>query len=105
MSEYKEYTVRVYKNSTEYLNSKCKLHREDGPAVEWSDGSKEWWFNGKLHREDGPAIEDNNGNKTWYLKYFIANFPVENFTSYIWKYISQKHIKPETIIQYTFIFT
>jgi len=24
------------------------LHREDGPAVEWSNGDKEWWTNGKL---------------------------------------------------------
>jgi len=31
------------------------LHREDGPAVEWYNGSKEWYKNAKLHREDGPA--------------------------------------------------
>ena len=44
-----------------------KLHREDGPAIEWSCGRKEWYLNGKLHREDGPAIEWADGNKTWYL--------------------------------------
>ena len=27
-----------------YLND--KLHRIDGPAVEYEDGSKEWWING-----------------------------------------------------------
>ena len=43
------------------------LHREDGPAVEWWDGSKEWYLNGKRHREDGPAIEYFFGNKYWYL--------------------------------------
>ena len=32
------------------------LHREDGPAFEGSDGSKEWRINGKLHREDGPLL-------------------------------------------------
>ena len=24
-----------------------KYHREDGPAIEWSDGSKSWIFNGE----------------------------------------------------------
>ena len=43
-----------------------KLHREDGPAVEWDDGTKEWYHNGKCHREDGPAIECAGGTKYWY---------------------------------------
>jgi hypothetical protein len=24
-----------------------KRHREDGPAVEWTNGSKEWYLNGE----------------------------------------------------------
>ena len=48
-----------------FLND--KLHREDGPAREWSDGSKEWWLNDKRHREDGPAIEHPDGTKEWWL--------------------------------------
>lgn len=32
-------------------------HREDGPAIEYSDGSCQWWLNGELHRLYGPAIE------------------------------------------------
>ncbi len=24
-----------------------KIHREDGPAIEWTNGEKEWWFEGK----------------------------------------------------------
>jgi hypothetical protein len=43
------------------------LHREDGPASEYANGSKSWWFNGKLHREDGPAFVRINGTKYWYL--------------------------------------
>ena len=31
------------------------------------DGDKSWWLNGKLHREDGPAIEWANGSKAWFL--------------------------------------
>ena len=34
-----------------------KLHRTDGPAVEWDDESKEWYEQGDLHRLDGPAID------------------------------------------------
>ena len=33
----------------------------------YPNGTKEWWLNGKLHREDGPAIEYANGNKEWCL--------------------------------------
>jgi hypothetical protein len=43
------------------------LHREDGPAFECWDGSKEWRINGRLHREDGPAIEWAYGDKSWAL--------------------------------------
>ncbi len=43
-----------------------KYHREDGPAIEWIDGSKFWYKNDKLHREDGPAREFPNGKKCWY---------------------------------------
>ena len=30
-------------------------------------GTKWWLLNGKLHREDGPAVEWTDGNKHWYL--------------------------------------
>ena len=39
-------------------NKNGELHREDGHAVEYASGSKEWWINGLRHREDGPAIEN-----------------------------------------------
>ncbi len=40
--------MKVNSNGTKrwYLNG--KLHREDGPAIEWSDGTKEWWLNGEV---------------------------------------------------------
>ena len=44
------------------------LHRENGPAMEWSDGSKFWYAHGEFHREDGPAVEYVNGYKEWYLE-------------------------------------
>jgi hypothetical protein len=44
------------------------LHREYGPAVEFADGTKCWYKNGKPHREDGPAYECANGDKSWCLE-------------------------------------
>jgi hypothetical protein len=66
------------------------LHREDGPAIEWKDGTKAWfqnnlrhrldgpaceyshskhWFQyGKCHRIDGPAIECTDGTKEWWFQ-------------------------------------
>lgn len=43
-----------------------ELHRLDGPAAEWEDGTKYWYKNGFQHREDGPAIETFDGHKEWY---------------------------------------
>jgi hypothetical protein len=43
-----------------------KLHRENGPAIEFASGYKEWWLNGELHREDGPAILGTYGAKQWW---------------------------------------
>ena len=48
-----------------YLNG--KLHREDGPAIEYANGDKSWYLNGKRHREDGPAIECADGTRYWWL--------------------------------------
>ncbi len=60
-----EYTVKVYNDRTEWYQN-GKLHRLDGPAAEWADGTKLWYVNGQLHRLDGPAIEWSNGNKSWF---------------------------------------
>ena len=49
-----------------WRNKSDRLHRLDGPAVEYSDGTKEWYCNGVLHRLDGPAHEDIYGTKQWY---------------------------------------
>jgi hypothetical protein len=57
------YEVQVTKNATTwYING--KRHREDGPAIEYSDGGKAWYINDKRHREDGPAIEYSDGSST-----------------------------------------
>ena len=44
-----------------------KFHREDGPAIEWEDGSKMWLINGEYHKENGAAIQYYDGDKEWYI--------------------------------------
>ena len=43
-----------------------KLHRTDGPAIEYATGSKHWYLKGQRHRTDGPAIERFTGNTEWW---------------------------------------
>ena len=43
-----------------------KLHREDGPAVTYSNGAKIWYLDGEFHREGGPAIESKSCDE-WYI--------------------------------------
>ena len=42
-------------SGTKWWYKDYKLHRDDGPAVIYSDGAKSWYKDGLLHREDGPA--------------------------------------------------
>ena len=63
-----EYTVKVSADGNKFWYLNDKLHREDGPAVEYADGDKFWYLNGKIHREDGPAVECVDGHKSWWLK-------------------------------------
>ena len=62
-----EYTVRVCDYKTDWRNKLGQLHREDGPAREYAQGSKAWYKNGELHREDGPACEFDDGSKAWWI--------------------------------------
>ena len=57
--EVDRYGIRTYRNAA------GQLHREDGPAIEYASGTKEWWIHNCLHREDGPAIVWGNGGKEW----------------------------------------
>jgi hypothetical protein len=55
----KSKSIKVeYVRGTAYKNEKGQFHREDGPAIIYKDGSRQWWNNGYLHRIDGPAVID-----------------------------------------------
>lgn len=49
-------------NGDKFWYQNGELHREDGPAIEYTNGDKFWYQNDVLHRKDGPAIEYNNGD-------------------------------------------
>jgi hypothetical protein len=62
------YKVTVDENKNiRWYNDKEELHRLDGPAFEWPNGSKEWYVDGERHRLDGPAVECADGSKSWYI--------------------------------------
>jgi len=66
-----------------WKNADGKLHREDGPAIEYTDGSKSWYLNGELHREDGPAVEFASGARYWCLngKYHREDGPAVEYSN------------------------
>jgi len=37
--------------------------------VEWANGDKFWYLNGNLHRVDGPAVERTNGVKEYWINW------------------------------------
>ncbi len=59
--------IRVNEHGTKRYYVNGQFHREDGPAVEYTNGTKEYYVNGKRHREGGPAIEHPDGSKDYYL--------------------------------------
>jgi hypothetical protein len=50
-----------------YQNEKGQFHREDGPAREWTNGSKEWWINDAIRRIDGPAVTCVDSYIEWWV--------------------------------------
>ena len=77
------YEIKIDKYGTKSYRLNGKLHREDGPSIEFKSGEKWWHKNGELHREDGPAIEEDDGTKYWYLngKEYGVN---DDFTNESW---------------------
>ena len=48
-----------------FINGLC--HILEGPAKIWKNGDKEWWINGQIHRLEGPAAL-NSGEELWYIR-------------------------------------
>jgi hypothetical protein len=56
----------VGKHGTVLYELNGKLHRLEGPAVEWPDGYKAWFKFGFRHRLEGPAVEWPSGAREWF---------------------------------------
>lgn len=50
--------IRWYKNGI--------IHRNNGPALQWTEGTDCYYKDGFLHRENGPAI-DGRAISVWYI--------------------------------------
>lgn len=67
------------------------FHREDGPAIIYKNGRKEWWIDNKLHRMDGPAIEYEgrmkiffiNGDVYWEDEYWQKVNEIKRFGDFV----------------------
>ena len=88
----------VSEDGTIFYKLNGKLHREDGPAIEFSDGTKWWFLHDDRHRLDGPAIEHSDGYKEWWINYILVNPTLNNFSfEVLMKY---GELSPVEIAQY-----
>ena len=62
-----ELRVDEFKTKRYFIKGTFILHREDGPAVEHTNGYKVWYQYGKRHRLDGSAIEWADGYKVFWI--------------------------------------
>jgi len=46
------YKVKVYPDGSEDWRLNDERHRENGPAITYTNGAKEWWLNGKQMSEE-----------------------------------------------------
>ena len=57
----------IYANGTCFWYVNGLLHRLNAPAGIYASGTEEWWQHGQLHREDGPAVVFPDGGCSWYI--------------------------------------
>jgi len=73
-----------HKGSYFWSNEDQYLHREDGPAITYIDGTKKWYLNGQLHREDGPACQWADGYEEWYHHGALIRPSVKQLVQWEW---------------------
>lgn len=54
-----------YRGNKFWFNARGQVHRNGGPAIETTNGEKQWYRNGVLDRADGPAVEKEHYS-AWY---------------------------------------
>ena len=76
-----------------WYNQNGELHREDGPAIEYTNGDKSWYQNGKAHRLDGPALESANGTRFYFINDRELTEDEWKVHPFRIKYVIQKNLK------------
>ena len=54
-----------HQGTKRYYDMDGRLHRKNGPAVEYKNGTIEYYLHGKLHRIGAPARIFANGDEVW----------------------------------------
>lgn len=80
-----------------YYYQNNKLHREDGPAIEFGNGYIFWFLNGKRHCEVGPAVEYPDGNKEWWIN--GIQFTKEDFNKWTLHKKLQIKLKEKNVVK------
>lgn len=77
--------VQRANNATYYMNHEGDLHRTDGPAVEYDDGSYSYYINNVRHRIDGPAVMCISSNGKITEGYWIEGTQIskEEFVAFV----------------------
>lgn len=85
----KNYTgIAIRSNGSKCWYKEGKTHREDGPAVEYYNGTKEWWIDGKEYDhillltlvENVIFLEKQKGKYNLYwLKFLTENQGIKEF--------------------------
>ena len=55
-------------SSKRWYNNELLLHRLNGPAIVYLNGTKYWCWKNRIHILDGPAIEFSCGEFEWYYQ-------------------------------------
>ena len=77
-----EYHKNIGNNSIRFFKDKEMkiIHREDGPAIEYNNGTKVYYQNNKYHRLDGPAVK-GFGIEAWYVDGILLKKDALSFMS------------------------
>lgn len=100
MSEFTYYTKEGKFETNEIRTIPWKkLHSDnDIPAFVSFDGYKHWYLEGKLHRENGPAITWSNGT----LLFYLYGIEYENVNDWLRNHPNQdKVFQVQMILQYS----
>lgn len=69
------------------------LHRDDGPARIYSNGTKQYYKHGYLHRVGGPAVQANHEYCKKTVYYFEGVIHNSNGPAYIERWINSELLK------------